>query len=117
VNEGTLSTRLHTQLHLDRSSWIAARCLSHHKVWHIWPIFMAAHTSPIYVKVADQEMFNSSDAAYMLTLIEGGMAWLDTLSIPADPQRQAHIRGIFQTAGEELNRRMHTHTPLPRNHG
>ena len=117
VNEGTLSTRLHTQLHLDHSSWIAARCLSHHKVWHIWPIFMAAHTSPIYVKVADQEMFSPSDAAYMLTLIEGGMAWLDTLSIPADPQRQAHIRGIFQTAGEELNRRMHTHTPLPRNHG
>jgi len=57
--------------------------------------------------VGDQDQFSLPDATYMMTMLDGGMAWLDTLSIPADPQRQARIRGVFQQAKEALHQRLH----------
>jgi hypothetical protein len=61
------------------------------------------------VKVGEDELFNPSDATYMLTILEGGLAWLDTLSIPADSERQRRVRGIFTAAQEHLSGRLHTH--------
>jgi hypothetical protein len=43
----------------------------------------------------------------MMTMLDGGMTWLDTLSIPADPERQARIRSVFQRAKEALHQRLH----------
>jgi hypothetical protein len=110
---GSLSTILHTQLKFEKSSWIAARCLSQLKVWFYEPVFMAAHTSPIYIQVEENELFNPADAMYMQTLLEGGLAWLDTLSIPADPMRQARIRKVFESAQQMLNEPHHHHPYLP----
>jgi len=94
-------------LRLEGSSWVAARCVSRYQVWHGWPIHIAAHTSPVYVAVGEQRQFSPSDATYMMTMLDGGMAWLDTLSIPADPERQARIRGVFEQAKEALHQRLH----------
>ncbi|MGQ9555413.1 MAG: CehA/McbA family metallohydrolase [Anaerolineae bacterium] len=94
-------------LPVSASSWIAARCVSRHKVWHGWPIHVAAHTSPVYVNVGGLRQFSPSDATYMMTLLDGGMTWLDTLSIPADAERQAKIRRVFQEAKEALHQRLH----------
>jgi hypothetical protein len=109
VAEGGLQARLHTKLQLAGSSWIAARCISQFSVWHCWPIHIAAHTSPVYVQCGDDELFSPSDATYMLTLIEGGLTWLDTLSIPADGERDARIRGVYEAARQSLNRRLAQH--------
>ncbi len=108
-NNGTLEANFSTRIHLKKSAWIAARCVSRHIAWHGWPVNMAAHTSPIYVQCGDNEIFNPSDATFMQTLIEGGLTWLDTLSIPADPARQAKIRAVFESAGEKLHDRLHNH--------
>ena len=89
---------------------MAARCVSHHKVWHGWPIHVAAHTSPVYARCGDAELFSFSDATYMLTLIDGGLTWLDTLSIPANPERQAAIRGVFESARASLQGRLAQHS-------
>ena len=43
----------------------------------------------------------------MLTLLEGGLTWLDTLSVPADAERQARNRKVFEDAREALHRRLH----------
>jgi hypothetical protein len=51
--------------------------------------------------------FNPSDATFMMTMLDGGMTWLDTLSIPADPERQARIKSFFQRAKEALHQRLH----------
>jgi hypothetical protein len=52
----------------------------------------------------------------MMTLLDGGMTWLDTLSIPANPERQARIRGVFQQAKEALHQRLHAAGPRPAGH-
>lgn len=106
---GSHNLTLHTKFRLDHSSWIAARCLSRNKVWYYEPVFMAAHTSPIYIQVDGNELFNPSDAIYMQTLLDGGLTWLDTLSIPADPSRHAKVRSVFEMAQKKLHDRQHHH--------
>jgi hypothetical protein len=45
----------------------------------------------------------------MLTMLDGGLTYLDTLSIPASPARQEKIKDVFRQAETELHRRLHTH--------
>ncbi|MBI4786413.1 MAG: CehA/McbA family metallohydrolase [Chloroflexi bacterium] len=103
---GTRAASIKTRVNVDRSSWLAARCLGSHKAWHCWPIHIAAHTSPIYIAVDARHQFNSTDAGYMLSLLEGGMTWLDTLAIPVDANRHATIRRVFENASEQLRQRI-----------
>lgn len=110
TEEGVLETRLRSKVRLEGSAWIAARCVSRLKVWHVWPIHIAAHTSPVYVRCGEEELFSPSEATYMLTLIDGGLTWLDTLSIPASPERQARIRGVFEEARASLSQRLVRHS-------
>ncbi len=110
IPAGAQEMRLSDRVRLPGSAWVAARCVSHHKVWHGWPIHVAAHTSPVYVRCGDHELFSPSDATYMLTLIDGGLTWLDTLSIPASPERQAAIRGVFEAARTSLQGRLAHHS-------
>ena len=45
----------------------------------------------------------------MLTMLEGGLTWLDTLAIPADAERQARARRVFEDARTTLHQRLHAH--------
>jgi len=101
---------LKTRVNISRPSWVAARCISRSKMLHCWHTYMAAHTSPVYIKVGDDEWFNATDATYMLTLMDGGLAWLDTLSIPAYDETHQRVRNVFLAAQNELHRRLHQHT-------
>jgi len=78
---GATALGLRQRVKITGSSWIAARCGSQLQVNHCWPIHLGAHTSPVYVVCGAQEMFSPSDATYMLTLLDGGMTYLDTLSV------------------------------------
>jgi hypothetical protein len=106
---GSGKLRLKSKVRLGGSAWIAARCVSRLVLWHCWPINVAAHTSPVYVSAGGQDLFNPSDATFMLTLLDGGLTYLDTLSIPASAQKQEEIKGVLRRAQADLHRRMHAH--------
>jgi hypothetical protein len=106
---GTYVCRLSQPLHVPGSAWVAARVTSQMEGWVGSPRLVAAHTSPVYVVAGGQELFNPSDATFMLTLLEGGLTWLDTLSIPADGERQARNRKVFTDARDHLHARLHAH--------
>lgn len=119
-DKGALSLSLRDRIEMPDSGWIAARALSRHTVWHCWPIHLAAHTSPIYVVAEGQELFSPSDATYMLTLLDGGLTWADTLSVQYDAKRHARLKAVFQDAKAHLESRMteHAHAhPHDRRHG
>lgn len=105
---GALSTTMRAQVPVAGSGWIAARCTSNQSGWALSTRGVAAHASPVYVVVDGAELYNPSSATYMLTLLEGGMTWVDTLSIPADPQTHQRVRGVFEQAHQSLHARMHT---------
>ena len=79
------------KLKVDGHTWLAARCGGlgyfanpHHDGWRRG-IF--AHTSPLYVAAGGEwQMFDKGTAQYMLTLIEGDLAYIQ------EGSRQ-HMRG------------------------
>lgn len=96
---------LRTRLPIAGSSWIAARARSSahlpYQTLHIdraddIPVF--AHTSPIYVDVADRPLRSAADAAFFVTWIDDGIAWLRAEArVSAEPQRTEMI-SLFERA-------------------
>ncbi len=103
--QGAHSLSLRQKVRLERSAWIAARCGSSLRVNHCWPIHLGAHTSPVYVVVGGQELWSPSDATYMLTLLDGGMTYLDTLSVRYSEERHVAIKRVYEQAKREIRRR------------
>ena len=107
--KGAGRLELREKVRVKGTSWLAARCGSNLRVQHCWPIFVAAHTSPVYVVVPGMELFNPSDATYMLTLIDGGLTYLDTLSVRYDEHRHRQMKAVFEHARDHLVGRLHKH--------
>jgi hypothetical protein len=92
---------LKTSVHVEGTGWIAARCLGPSTFWHIRPVAAAAHTSPIYISGA-QPQEARTDLAYLQTMVEGGLAWLDTLATRADTDTHVRLRRTFLDAMKVL---------------
>jgi hypothetical protein len=104
---GVRTLELTAEVRLDASGWVAARCLSRHTLWHVWPVRAAAHTSPVYVEVAESPApFNAKDAKYLLAILRGGVLWLETLATPHTPEAHGKILGVFRRAERELEARL-----------
>jgi hypothetical protein len=119
---GARHLHLKAPLKVDSHTWLAARCggpgysaLRHHDVWNRG-IF--AHTSPIYVAVGGEWwLFDRGTAEYMLTLIEGGLAYIHQRAGHYPPDQVTHHHGEtdhlayldrpFREAIEAIHRRMH----------
>ncbi|MCC7355366.1 MAG: CehA/McbA family metallohydrolase, partial [Anaerolineae bacterium] len=85
-----LSARLSTNLRINESSWLAARCYGRGKMWVVWPLDIGAHTSAVYVTVGGQRQTSTKDANYLLTLLEGGLTYLDSLAVWRDERQREH---------------------------
>ena len=97
--KGSRRLELKTKVRVDGNSWLAARCggpsyydtVRHHDVWNRG-IF--AHTSPIYVACGgDWSMFDEEAAQYMLTLIEGGLTYINETAVVHRPGTVTHHHG------------------------
>jgi hypothetical protein len=119
---GARRLHLKTSLKVDKHTWLAARCggpnytaIPHHDGWRRG---VFAHTSPIYVAVGGEWwLFDSDTAQYMLTLIEGGLAYIRHTA-PHHPRgavthhhgeddHLAYLERPFHQAAEAIHRRMH----------
>ncbi len=103
---GAKALSIKANVKISRSSWIAARSGSRLVAQHAWPIQLGAHTSPVYVVVGGRELFNASDATYMVTLIDGGLTYLDTLSVKFEERRHQEMKAIFRKARRVLEERL-----------
>ncbi|MDE0592643.1 MAG: CehA/McbA family metallohydrolase, partial [Dehalococcoidia bacterium] len=108
--EGNKILAIDEKLDLSGSGWIAARAVSDHVAWHVWPVNFAAHTSAVYVKAGTTKVFDAALGEYLITTMQGGVEWLDTLATRADAVRSATIRKVFSDAIESVEKKMpHTH--------
>lgn len=103
---GSRSLSLSEDIEVDRPGWLAARVISEHTSWHVWPVKFGAHTSPVYVEVSGSEVFDGPTAEYLITVLEGGLTWMNTLGIPASPDRHAAIKKYFEDGIAELRSKM-----------
>jgi hypothetical protein len=109
VREGASEITLNEKIHVPGPGWIAARGISHHGPVTNWNFHVAAHTSPVYVRVPGQDLFSAASAAYMLTLIDGAQTWVEGLATRPDPGQFEKIRKVFLDAREIMHRRLHQH--------
>ena len=111
VPAGALSLSLSEDIHLQGSGWLATRCGSENVAWHVWPVNMNAHTSPVYVVEGGSELFQESAGEHLITVMQGGLEWLDTLAIPESPERHEAIKKVFHDAIHDVNmkRKHHGH--------
>jgi hypothetical protein len=115
---GGRSARLAAEVSVTESCWIAARCYGREKLWLVWPTDVGAHTSPVYVTVGGKRQVSAPDASYLLTLMEGGLAYLDTLAAWRDEAQRERHRNVFRRGRDETlrhhpNAHPHWHPPGP----
>ena len=97
-------------INVKSSGWIAARAISNHVAWHVWPVNFAAHTSAVYVKAGKTEVFDAAIGEYLITTMTGGIDWLDTLATRSDSSQHSSIKNVFTEAIAAINKKMtHTH--------
>src|SRR5262249_41181169 len=119
---GTRHLTLKATVKIDSNTWFAARCggqtfdsLQHHDVWQRGCF---AHTSPIYAAVgATWRLFDEQAARYMLTLIEGSLAFVRNTALQYPPgsvthhhdedDHLAYLERPFHEAVTAIHRRMH----------
>lgn len=106
---GSREMSLKEKVQVTGPGWLAARCASRLETVTWWQLRICAHTSPVYLRVPDQELFSEPAAAYLLTLIEGSLTWVDNLATRPDPERFERVRRTFLEARERLHRRLHEH--------
>ena len=105
--QGARTLKLSASVTVPGSGWLAARCVSQSRAWSVWPQHIAAHTSAVYVKAGGADVFDNPTAEYLITTMEGGIAWLDTLATRDSPERHAAIRAVFEDAVAQVRARMH----------
>jgi len=108
--DGAKMLAIDESIDLPGSGWMAARAVSDLVAWHVWPVNFAAHTSAVYVKAGRTDVFDAALGKYLITTMQGGVEWLDTLATRADAERHATIRKVYTDAIGAVEKKMpHTH--------
>ncbi len=103
-----LSATIESTITINESSWLAARCYGRGKLHTHYSTDIGAHTSPIYVMVGKQRQRSTVDASYLLTLVEGGAAYLEKLAVwRSERQRLHHLECLER--GRQAILRHHPH--------
>ena len=118
---GARRLEIREKIRVDGHTWLAARTgggglLRPHKQMDLRGVF--GHTSPIYVACGgDWSMFDESTAHYMLTMMEGDLAYIRQKSPQemtgnithhhGESDHLAYLERPFHEAIEAIHRRMH----------
>jgi hypothetical protein len=100
---------LNEKVRVPGPGWLAARCSSRFGPTTSWSLGIAAHTSPVYLRVPGQDLFSPQTATYLLNLIEGAQTWVQNLATRPDPERLAQVLRVFEEAREHLQHRSREH--------
>ena len=103
VRGGAKALSLSAKVAVRQSGWIAARCCGQPR--HPGG-YVAAHTSPVYLKVGDTRAFDGPAAEHMLALVEGGIEYLNTLATAYDERSRKRMVKLFNEARQELKGRL-----------
>ena len=93
---------LQHELKVEASCWVAARCWGEYAT-DAGPVM--AHSSPVYIDVGNRCAFEPSDGEYLLTHMEGGIAWAEKIGVFRDEMTRARLIALFRRAQEALSKR------------
>jgi hypothetical protein len=94
----------HWSVPVERSSWIALLVRGHYPDK---PEIIAAHSSPVMVRVEGSPFFSALDAVTILDQIEGALAYLDTVGTRAEDAIYKRLRLKLTSAHRTLHNELH----------
>jgi len=103
-SKGRKKLTLKANVKLAESCWLAAHTWGPSATWP-----MSAHSSPVYITVAREDVFLPGEASYALTLMEGGITWARNLATFRREAKQREIIQLFKEARKVLEQRLHDH--------
>jgi hypothetical protein len=109
ADEGSWSVKI------DKSAWLALLVRGHYADK---PEIIAAHTSPVMIRLERSRFFAAVDALTILEQIEGAMAYLDTIGTRAEDKVYKRMRLVLESSHRSIHNRMHQagvfhdHTPM-----
>jgi len=112
--KGSRSIRLKTKVEVKGSGWIAARCFGQEGRA---AFYLAAHTSPVYLKCGDTRAFDGPAMEHMLALVEGGIEYLNTIATAFDEPSRKRMVKLFKEAQQELKGRLVVEGKYIHHHG
>ena len=112
ANASGRAASLEATVTVNQSSWIAARCYGRGKLHTHYATDIGAHSSPVYVTVGNQRQTSTVDAHYLLTLLHGGIAYLEKLAVWRSEQQRQHHFEVLERARQAILR----HHPHARPH-
>lgn len=122
--KGARRLQLRTRLRVSGNTWMAARCAGPNYTatphFDVWRRGVFAHTSPVYIACGEHwSLFDRDTAQYMLTLIEGGLAYIRQRAAHhphgtvthhhGEEDHLAYLERPFYEAWEAIHRRLHEH--------
>jgi len=102
AHDGRRRIEIRFKLKTELSCWVVARCWGPHFT-DAGPVM--AHSSPVYVEVGGRCAFVPVEGNYLLTHMEGGIAWAEKLGVFRDEGVRARLIALFREAREEIRRR------------
>jgi hypothetical protein len=96
-----------TTVDIRAGSWIAARSRSDHLIQSAFATSMAAHTSPVYVEVADHPLCIADEAGVALAVMDGTRRWLESMAAVERPADRRRMVDFVATSMETLRTRLH----------
>ena len=114
ASRGAAKLTLRDKVRIGGSGWVAARCwgLGRHPGG-----YAAAHTSPVYVQCGSERPFDGPAARHMLTLVEGGMEYLNELATVFDESSRRRMVKLFTDVQRELEGRLVVEAGHRHHHG
>jgi hypothetical protein len=106
---GTRRLTISESVKVRAPGWLAARCSSTMGPSLAARFGIAAHTSPVYLRVKGEQQFSAPALTYLLTLVEGTQGYVEKLATRPDDERFARVLKVFAEAREHLHRRLHRH--------
>ena len=94
----------HWSVKLEKSSWLALLIRAHYPDKSE---IIAAHSSPVMVKVVGTPFMAVADAVTILEQIEGALAYIDTIATRAEDIIYKRMRLILTSAHRDLHNRLH----------
>ena len=101
--DGARQIKISYKLKAGRSCWVAARCWGPY-LTDAGPVM--AHSSPVYIDVGKRCAFEPGEGQYLMTHMEGGIAWAEQIGVFRDGKVRQRLIGVFNEAKGELMRRM-----------
>jgi hypothetical protein len=96
--------RGHWSLRVEKSCWMGLLVRGHYPDK---PEIIAAHSSPVMVRVDGSTMLPAADGVTILEQIEGAIAYLDTVGTRAEDLAYKRMRLVLSSAHRSLHNRMH----------